>query len=120
MVLQVKQIGVDIDNTLTIDSHILNWENTSETTRKLTFLSAEPNTKLINVINEYYNTEMYEITLFTSRNLRYRKITEAWLKHYKINYHHLIMNKPCFDVLIDDRTMRPEEASKESIERFLK
>lgn len=89
-------IGVDIDGTLTVETAGHNY-----TTRT-------PNRKVIDKINQFHK-EGHIIVLFSSRWESDREITRSWMKKYGVKYHALILNKPKFDLYIDDISKRPEE-----------
>jgi hypothetical protein len=50
-----------------------------------------------------YNPEVY------ARCNRLHKLTVQQLANWGVKYHHFLMGKPIFDVLVDDRTVRIEE-----------
>ena len=92
----------------------LDIDNTICKTIGRNYSKAKPNVKAIKVINELYDNGNY-IKIFTSRymgrnkeNVKkvykfgYKK-TERQLKKWNLKFHELIMGKPSFDVLIDDR-----------------
>lgn len=53
----------------------------------------------------------YYIYLFTARHEEDREITEKWLKEHGFEglYNELIMDKPKYDIFIDDRAIRHED-----------
>lgn len=55
---------------------------------------------------EYLKNKGHTIILFTARHEEDREITEQWLRDHGFVYDELIMGKPYFDVLIDDRAIR--------------
>ena len=91
-------------------------DNTICTTKKNFYRSAKPKKKVIKIINDLYS-KGFVIKIFSSRfmgrnneNIRLAKeegfnLTKSQLKKWKINYHSLIMGKPSYDILIDDKTL---------------
>ena len=77
--------------------------------------NAIPNKKEISVINKLYKKN-YKIILFTSRYMGRSKgnfklahkigyrFTYNQLKKWKLNFHKLIMGKPSYDIIIDDKS----------------
>lgn len=86
-------IAVDIDGILT--KEIDGWGD--DIYRKRT-----PNEENILIVQLLYS-DGHEIALFTSRHEEDREVTVEWLKKHEVPYDHLIMEKPHYDVLIDDR-----------------
>ncbi len=85
---------IDLDNTLcnTIDG---NYEN------------ATPINERINIVNNL-KLEGHHITIWTARGatsgINYRELTESQLIKWNINYDVLLMNKPDYDIYIDDKS----------------
>ena len=71
--------------------------------------------KAVEKINQLYN-DGHQIWIFTSRGsktgLDWRMFTEKQLSEWGIKYHKLIMGKPSFDVLVDDRAVSSLEELK--------
>ncbi len=69
----------------------------------------------IELVNRLYDTGD-RIIYWTSRGsltgIPYYLLTYKQLTGWGCKFHHLIMGKPYYDLLIDDRTMRPEEFEK--------
>jgi len=96
-------ICFDLDNTLcrTINN---NYEK------------SKPIKKNINLLNKLYDKGFY-IKIFTSRYMGRNnenkskakkmalKITKKQLKNWNINYNKLILGKPSYDVIIDDKSL---------------
>ena len=100
----IYTIAFDLDNTLCISIR----KNHPEDILKL-----KPIKKILNIIKEL-KKHGHEIVIFTSRDTcdkNARKLTEQWLKKYKIPYNKLITNKPHYDILIDDRVFNPHQSS---------
>lgn len=77
---------------------------------------SKPRKKIINLINNLYN-KGYTIKIFTARYMGkfngnakkarkfgYKK-TFKQLKKWKLKFHELILGKPSFDLLIDDKAL---------------
>ena len=47
--------------------------------------------------------EGHQVIIFTANWLTHKGIVMGWLKAHKIPYDDLVMSKPIFDILIDDR-----------------
>lgn len=115
---QNKKVCVDIDGTLTMRDVYGTGKSFFDTTPNEYFkylLNRKPNIGVLKKINDLY-AEGYEISLFTSRPLYTRNITERWLEKVGCKYHYLQFNKPFYDVYIDDKAYRPDEIT----ENFLK
>jgi uncharacterized HAD superfamily protein len=84
------RIAIDIDGILTIDTEGHDYRNRI------------PNWDNINHVNRLYY-EGHDIILFTSRHRCDRRITKQWLRKFNVHYHKLIMRKPKYDILIDDK-----------------
>ena len=84
-------------------------------TIKKNYNSAKPIKKSIDLINELYKKNY--IIIFTSRymgrnNENQRKarsqgfnLTTKQLKNWKVKYHKLIMGKPSYDIIVDDKSL---------------
>jgi hypothetical protein len=96
-----KIICFDIDNTLCF-------------TKKNYYNRAKPNLKAIEALNELYS-QGYYIKLFTSRFMGRNKenaikakkqgynFTKKQLKKWNVRHDKLILGKPSYDVLVDDK-----------------
>lgn len=94
-------IYVDIDNTICL---------TDESKGENKYNFSEPIWKNINYINSLYdsgNTITYWTARGNSSGKDYRELTLEQLKKWGCNYHELVMDKPSFDILIDDKTLHP-------------
>jgi capsule biosynthesis phosphatase len=116
MVNKTPKIIVDVDDTLTIHSSAVNYEEKS------------PNLDVITKLKEYKELG-YEIILFTSRNVltfqgdlsKINKHTAPillkWLNEHSVPYDGVIYGKPwCGEggFYIDDKAIRPDEFAKMS------
>ena len=74
---------------------------------RLDYYNIKPIKKNIEKINKLYK-EGHAIILWTNRGgltgIDWTKTTEMQLKKYNVKYHRLIMDKPYYDVFIDDRS----------------
>lgn len=89
-----KIIAVDIDGTLTNET--VGWDYATRT----------PNIARIIGVNKLYD-KGHTIILFTARYPEDEEITRKWLADNKVKYHKLILGKPTYDVIIDDRALMP-------------
>ncbi|MDC1169944.1 phosphoheptose isomerase [Candidatus Pelagibacter sp.] len=101
MAKNIKTICFDLDNTLC-------------RTFKNYYHESKPIKKNIRLVNELFR-EGYNIKIFTSRfmgrsnenQLKAKKkgfkLTIQQLKKWNIKYHKLIMGKPSYDLIIDDK-----------------
>lgn len=97
----IKIICFDLDNTLC-------------KTLKSNYHKSTPIKKNINILNKLYESG-YVIKIFTSRfmgrskdksSLAKRmgyKLTVSQLKKWNVKYHKLILGKPSYDLIIDDK-----------------
>ena len=96
-------IYVDIDDTICTMKHKTNPVNYS---------LAEPISKNIKKINEYYN-EGHEIIYWTARGsttgIDWKEVTEKQLDSWGVKRHGLLMNKPYYDLYIDDKTINVKQ-----------
>lgn len=105
--------AVDLDHTLC-------FPNLKEKNTYLRYGEALPNLPLIEKINSLYE-KGDTIILYTARRMLTHKgdlqkieedvgdITRDWLRQHKVKYHELIFGKIYYDLLIDDKTILPED-----------
>jgi len=105
-----KDIAVDIDGVLTLTAGLKDFFNSTVNQHAKEFFSMKPNTKNINYVNKLFKHNT--IILFTTRNNAHLNLTKKWLKQNKVKYHHLIMDKPYYDLLIDDKAINDFEVLK--------
>ena len=98
---KIKIICFDIDNTICV-------------TKKNFYKFSKPNLKAIKKVNNLH-AKGYYIKLFTSRfmgrnndSAKHAKrdgfsLTKKQLKKWKVNYNKLIMGKPSYDLIVDDK-----------------
>ncbi len=88
-------VFVDIDNTICY-------------TNGMDYPNAQPITKNIEKVNQLYD-EGHRITYWTARGMKtginWRPLTEAQLKEWGARYHELRLDKPPYDIFIDDKTI---------------
>lgn len=88
-------IYVDIDNTICL-------------TNGMDYPGSKPIAENIARVNELYD-EGHTIVYWTARGMKsginWRELTENQLKEWGAKYHELRLDKPPYDVFIDDRTI---------------
>ncbi len=91
-----KRFVFDIDGVIAIKREDLDYS------------MAEPNEKMIRIINELYEYGN-EIILFTARGyvtgIDWRTITEKQMQEWHVKYHELHMGKPNADYYVDDKML---------------
>lgn len=94
----MKKIIVDIDGTIC----------TQQPSGK--YAEAQPIQHMIDRINKYYDDGCY-ITYWTARGsvsgIDFYELTKSQLKKWECKYHELNMNKPAYDLWIDDKSENP-------------
>ena len=103
-----KIIAVDLDGTLTKKGFFPDFMDLTPNQLKETFDNAEPDKEMIKIINDYVE-KGYLVYVFTSRQDIHQNQVSKWLKKHKINVNFFIMNKPYYDLLIDDKAISPEQ-----------
>ena len=105
--MKKKIIIFDIDNTIT-------------KTKKNNYRLAKPIKKRIELINRLYEKGHY-IKIFTSRYMgrnkeninlvkkKYHKKTFNQLSRWGVKFHKLIMGKPSYDILVDDKSFNSKD-----------
>ena len=88
-------IYVDIDNTICI-------------TNNTDYINAIPIYNKIQKINSLYDIG-HTIVYWTARGavskIDYRILTENQLKQWGVKYHNLVLDKPNYDIFIDDKSI---------------
>lgn len=96
----MKVIYVDIDETICETPHPRNYFN------------AKPIKENIGKINKLYD-EGHTIVYWTARGSRTKinwyNLTKSQLDEWGAKYHELFVDKPYYDLFIDDKTLRIEE-----------
>jgi len=93
-----KVICFDIDGVLTVEA------NAKHDDLAGSYIYRRPNDRALEVIMKAYDAGWY-VLLFTGRREAQRRITEDWLHAHKFHYHALVMGKPYFTYVIDDRIL---------------
>jgi len=113
-----KIICLDIDGVICTQIKNGDYEN------------AKPNKKNISFINKLFKKN-YKIILFTSRfmgrtkgNVKLTnkigyKFTYKQLKKWNLNFHKLIMGKPSYDIMVDDKSYNFKSNWSENLEKKL-
>lgn len=92
-----KVIYIDVDNTIC-------------RTEGCNYEAATPMPERIAVVNRLYD-EGHRIIIWTARGALYGVTLSLWsltkrqLKEWGVRYHELKMDKPFFDLLVDDRAL---------------
>jgi phosphoglycolate phosphatase-like HAD superfamily hydrolase len=113
--MTVRRIAFDLDKTLCTG---------------YPYIRAVPNMEMIKIVNELYH-DLNFIIIFTARGmstdnirlakLKYLNITVSQLDRWGVKYHQLIMGKPDFDLIIDDKAFNARHVKKkEDIYNFIK
>lgn len=96
----MKIIYVDIDETICVTSHDRNYQN------------AEPIYENINKINKLYdegNTIVYWTARGSRKQINWYDFTYKQLINWGVKFHELRVDKPYYDMFIDDKNFRIEE-----------
>ena len=99
----MKVIYIDIDETICITPIIKGVRKYSD---------AEPLVKNIAKINKLYdegNTIVYWTARGSKTQINWYKLTKSQLDSWGVKYHELRVDKPYYDLFIDDKTLRIEE-----------
>lgn len=95
-----QTISVDFDSTLTTGAGEPWWVDS---------LDEEPRDEMIELVNDLYK-QNHTIIIYTARREEVREETEYFLDKWDVMYHSLDMEKPGYDLLIDDRAISDEKA----------
>jgi hypothetical protein len=95
-----QNIFVDFDSTLTTGESDPWWVDS---------LNEEPDWDMIEVVNDLYKMN-HTIIIYTARREEVREETEYFLNKWGVMHHALRMEKPGFDLLIDDRAISDTKA----------
>lgn len=94
-----KNIYIDIDHT------ICYYKNS---TIDYDYNEAIPDFNKIKIVNTLYD-KGHSITMWTARGMKtgidWRSITETQLKNWGVKYHKLRLDKPPYDMFIDDKAL---------------
>lgn len=103
-------VFADFDNTLTTGTGDPWWVND---------LDEEPRWPMIELVNNLYK-QNHTIIIYTARRESVRNETEYFLNKWGVMYHSLEMEKPGYDLLIDDRAMWDKSALELGAEEIRK
>ena len=98
-------IYVDIDDTICF------YKNNDKTN----YNDAEPNDERIKIINDLYdkgNTIIYWTARGTKTGINWFQITLNQLNKWNCKFHELRMNKPYYDLFIDDKNINSDDYFK--------
>lgn len=93
-------IFVDFDSTITTGEGKPWWQEP---------LSEEPDLQMIELVNNLYK-QNHTIVIYTARREEVRDETKYFLDKWDVMHHALRMEKPGFDLLIDDRAISDVKA----------
>ena len=106
-------------------------DNTICKTKGKNYKNAKPHKDIIKIINKLYDNG-HTIKIFTARymgrnndkiKLAYKEgynNTLKQLKKWNLKFHKLLMGKPSFDILIDDRALGFKRNDIQKLKKFLK
>jgi len=103
-----KVVAVDLDGTLTHVSYIKNFWELSMNELGEYYISLNPNRNMIRETNRLHRRG-FTINIFTSRWDLYKRQTTEWLRKNHVRYDELIMNKPFYDFILDDKCVKLDE-----------
>jgi hypothetical protein len=92
-----KTIAVDVDGFLTLDTCFSETE----------MLEAEPNTKIIEKINNLHGVAV--IYIYTARRTEHYQITKTWLDRNGVKYHAIVMDKLPAHCYLDDSALNIDD-----------
>ena len=85
------------------------------TNKKKNYAKSKPKKNIIKFINNLYETNKYQIKVFTARGMgkfegkkslvrkKYYQLTKKQLKIWGLKYHKLVMFKTSYDLFVDDK-----------------
>jgi hypothetical protein len=94
--MKTSIVAVDIDGVLT--NEIEGWDYTNRT----------PNLKNIELVNRLVKNGN-TIILFSARFSQDHDSTIAWLNKHGVKFSRLILEKPHYDFIVDDKCVKLEE-----------
>lgn len=103
-----KRIAVDLDGTLSMDSHVPDYMNKTPNEVIEILSKMEPNQKVIDVVNKLHANGNL-IYIYTARNDVFQQCTVDWLKKHGVKYEYLVVNKEYYDYFLEDKAIHPEE-----------
>lgn len=96
----MKIIYVDIDETICTTPNSRNYEDA---------LPIFENISKINSLYDKGNTIVYWTSRGSRKQINWFELTESQLFKWGVKYHELRVDKPYYDLFIDDKTLRIEE-----------
>lgn len=108
----MSKIFVDYDDTLTTGEGDPYWVNP---------MDDHPDWGMIELVNDLYK-KGNTIIVYTARREEVREETQYFLNEWGVMHHALVMEKPGFDLLIDDRSISDQAALKmnaQEIEEYI-
>jgi hypothetical protein len=93
-------IYVDYDETVTTGEGQPWWNNPLDET---------PREEMIELVNNLYK-QGHTIIIYTARREEVREETKYYLNQWGVMHHALVMGKPGYKMLIDDRAVSDEKA----------
>lgn len=93
-----KIICFDIDGVLTVEA------DTNHADLAGSYIYRSPNKRAKQLCLKAYDSGL-TVVLFTGRREAHRRITEDWLSSHGFHYHYLLMCKPYYSWIIEDRVL---------------
>lgn len=117
--ISTTKIKQDLSDNTIYNTIVIDLDDTICSTRNRDFKNSIPNKQVIDKINKLYD-KGWKIIIFTARGgkscktleekeLKYRQITEEWLKNNNVKYNTLMFGKPNADYYVDDKNISIEE-----------
>lgn len=101
-------IACDIDGTLTLKDGGFNIQTSTWDQRELVYKSRKPRMKVIKYLQKRF-TLGDTIIIYSSRGDQHYPSTATWLLKYKVPYHMILLNKPFYDIFIEDKSIHPKD-----------
>lgn len=96
----MKTIYVDIDETICITPNSREYKDAIPITE---------NIKKINKLYDQGNTIVYWTSRGSRKQINWYDLTKSQLDSWGVKYHEVRVDKPYYDLFIDDKTLRIEE-----------
>lgn len=103
-------ICVDFDSTITTGEGEPYWIDS---------LDESPDWEMIELVNDLYK-QNHTIIIYTARRRDVRDETEYFLNKWGVMYHSIMMEKPGYDLLIDDRAISDSKALEMTVDEIRK
>lgn len=113
-------VAFDLDGTLTNESGLPDYPNTTMEQQQNHYKKMTPNQRMIDKCNDFYDNKAF-VKIFTSRSDYHTGTTFKWLKDNGVKYDLVVFNKTYYDVFYDDKNklvecdICPECGSKECL-----